>query len=160
MDELPFIHVARALVYLGLAQTEPAGVDEVSKQTLDGLRQSLGMPAGNRMTGYDKVRAIQMAAVNGDSRSQLVLAVMYSEGVGVRTDFARAFHWYSLAEKQGSPQAKFAMSTYFDLGLAGVSDQNKAEAVVLQLDSALAGFRPSANRLQAILEQVSGTPER
>ena len=52
------------------------------------------------------------------------------------------------------------MSTYFDLGLAGVADQNKAESVVLQLDSALAGFRPSANRLQAVLNQVSRNPDQ
>ncbi len=50
------------------------------------------------------------------------------------------------------------MSSYFDLGLAGVADQNKAESVVLQLDSALAGFRPSATRLQAVLAQVSRNP--
>lgn len=159
IDELPFVHVARALVYLGLAQEAPSAPDQVAKQTIDGLRQSLGLPSGERLTAYDKVRAIQMAAENGDSRSQLVLAVMYSEGVGVKTDYARAFYWYRQAEKQGSPEAKYAMSTYFDLGLAGVADQNKAEAVVLQIDSALGGFRPSVNRLQAILAQVSGSTE-
>jgi TPR repeat protein len=100
-----------------------------------------------------------MAAVNGDSRSQLVLAVMYSEGVGVEVDYARAFYWYQKAESQGSPEARYAMSTYFDLGMKGVADQNKAEAVVMQLDSALAGFKPSAGRLQAVLAQVSRTPE-
>ncbi len=50
------------------------------------------------------------------------------------------------------------MSTYFDLGLAGVADQDKAESVVMQLDSALAGFKPSATRLQAVLAQVSRNP--
>jgi TPR repeat protein len=101
-----------------------------------------------------------LAAINGDSQSQLVLAVMYSEGVGVEVDYARAFYWYQQAEKQGSPEARYAMSTYFDLGLAGVADQNKAESVVLQLDSALAGFRPSTARLQAVLNQVSRNPDQ
>jgi TPR repeat protein len=106
------------------------------------------------------VRAIELAAVNGDSRSQLVLAVMYSEGVGVGVDYARAFYWYQQAEKQGSPEARYAMSTYFDLGLKGVADQDKAQAVVMQLDAALEGFKPSVNRLQDVLAQVSQTAQQ
>ena len=158
MEELPFIHVARALVYLNLMSADCPGPEGVTKQTIDGLRGMIGMPGGDRLTDMDRVRAIQLAAVNGDSRSQLVLAVMYSEGVGVEVDYARAFYWYQQAEKQGSPQARYAMSTYFDLGLAGVADQDKAESVVMQLDAALAGFKPSATRLQAVLAQVSRDP--
>lgn len=160
MEDLPFVHVVRALNYLDLLHTECEGPADIPKQTIDGLRGMIGMPAGERLTYLDRVRAIQLAAINGDSKSQLVLAVMYSEGVGVEVDYARAFYWYQQAEKQGSPEARFAMSTYFDLGLAGVADQNKAESVVLQLDSALAGFRPSATRLQAVLNQVSRNPDQ
>ncbi len=158
MEELPFVHVTRALNYLDLLHTDCTGPTDVPRQTIEGLRSMIGMPNGERLTYLDRVRAIQLAAVNGDSRSQLVLAVMYSEGVGVEVDYARAFYWYQQAEKQGSPEARYAMSSYFDLGLAGVADQNKAESVVLQLDSALAGFRPSATRLQAVLAQVSRNP--
>ncbi|MFT4074149.1 MAG: tetratricopeptide repeat protein [Asticcacaulis sp.] len=159
MDELPFIHVVRALDYLNLLNVACLSPAEVPKQTVDALRQMTGRPGGERFTNTDALRAIQMAAVNGDSRSQLVLAVMYSEGVGVEVDYARAFFWYQQAERQGSPEARYAMSTYFDLGMKGVADQNKAESVVMQLDSALAGFKPSAGRLQAVLAQVSRTPD-
>ena len=158
MEELPFVHVVRALNYLDLLHTECNGPTEVPKQTIDGLRNMIGLPGGDRLTYQDRLRAIELAAVNGDSKSQLVLAVMYSEGVGVEVDYARAFYWYQQAEKQGSPEARYAMSTYFDLGLQGVADQNKAEAVVMQLDAALAGFRPSVTRLQAVLNQVSRNP--
>lgn len=158
MEELPFVHVVRALNYLDMLHADCTGPADVPKQTIDSLRQAIGMPSGERLTYLDRVRAIQLAAVNGDSRSQLVLAVMYSEGVGVEVDYARAFYWYQQAEKQGSPEARYAMSTYFDLGLAGVADQDKAESVVMQLDSAMAGFRPSAGRLQAVLAQVSRNP--
>ncbi len=158
MDEMPFVHVWRALHYLDLIQDPCDDADHMPQQTINALRSMIGWPGGDRLTNLDRVRAIQLAAVNGDSQSQLVLAVMYSEGVGVEVDYARAFYWYQQAEKQGSPQARFAMSTYFDLGLAGVADQDKAEAVVLQLDSALAGFKPSATRLQAVLAQVSHDP--
>lgn len=161
MDELPFIHVVRALDYLDLLHAACFEPKDVPKQTIDGLRGMIGMPATENgyMTDMDRVRAIQLAAINGDSRSQLVLAVMYSEGVGVGVDYARAFYWYQQAEKQGSPEARYAMSTYFDLGLQGVADQDKAEAVVMQLDSALSGFKPSASRLQAVLSQVSRDPD-
>ncbi|ESQ86173.1 hypothetical protein AEAC466_02980 [Asticcacaulis sp. AC466] len=159
LRELPFIHVVRALDYLNLLHEACLSPDEVPKQTIAGLRNMTGRPGGERFTDTDALRAIQMAAVNGDSRSQLVLAVMYSEGVGVEVDYARAFYWYQQAERQGSPEARYAMSTYFDLGLKGVADQDKAEAVVMQLDAALAGFKPSAGRLQAVLAQVSRTPE-
>ncbi len=158
MDEMPFIHVVRALDYLNLLHVACLSPAEIPKQTVDGLRQMIGRPGGDRFTNTDALRAIQLAAVNGDSKSQLVLAVMYSEGVGVEVDYARAFYWYQQAEKQGSPEARYAMSTYFDLGLQGVADQDKAESVVMQLDSALAGFKPSAGRLQAVLAQVSRNP--
>ncbi|MDC7684093.1 tetratricopeptide repeat protein [Asticcacaulis sp. BYS171W] len=197
MDELPFIHVWRALVYLDLAQPGPppggaynrvndqyhdqgplgpndgdlqpvqrpeapvsSGPGRVSPQTLAALRGILGRPDGARLTNLDKVRAIQLAATNGSKDAQLVLAVMYSEGVGVPADYARAYYWYQEAEKQGSAEARFAMSTYFALGLSGVADQDKASAVVLRLDSALAGYKPSASRLQAVLAQVSANPGR
>jgi TPR repeat protein len=158
MEELPFVHVNHALRYLNLLNSDCPDANSVPKQTIDGLRAMIGMPLGDRLVNMDRVRAIQLAAVNGDAHSQLVLAVMYSEGVGVAVDYARAFYWYQQAEKQGSPEARYAMSTYFDLGLAGVADQDKAEAVVMQLDSALAGFKPSATRLQAVLAQVSRNP--
>jgi hypothetical protein len=47
------------------------------------------------------------------------------------------------------------MSTYFALGVEGVADQNKAEAVVYRMDSALSGFKPTVSRMQAVLEQVT-----
>jgi TPR repeat protein len=81
--------------------------------------------------------------------------VMYAEGVGVPRDYARAFHWFSEADKQGSAEAKYAMSTYFSLGIQGVADQDKAAAVVYQIDSALSGFKPSAQRLREVLAQVA-----
>ena len=52
------------------------------------------------------------------------------------------------------------MSTYFALGVSGVADQDKAAAVAVRIDSALAGFGPSASRLQAVLAQVSRSQRR
>ncbi|CAN5262660.1 tetratricopeptide repeat protein [soil metagenome] len=158
--EMPFIHVGRALKFLGVTETVPLEPNQLSKHQIESFEAMLGQPMDSFLSPLEKVRAIQLAATNGSSDAQLVLAVMYSEGIGVPADYARAFHWYSAADKQGNGEAKFAMSSFFALGVAGVADQDKAQAVAYRIDSALAGFGPSASRLQAVLAQVSRSPRR
>ena len=154
-SEMPFQHVSDAMLYLGIIQRPVGSAEAMSQGEVDALKGSLGNAQGTRLTNLEKVRAIQLAAISGSSRAQLVLAVMYAEGVGVPADYARSFHWFAEADRQGSPEAKFAMSTYFALGVEGVADQDKAKAVVYRMDSALAGFHPTVTRLQAVLAQVS-----
>ncbi|MDY6925029.1 MAG: tetratricopeptide repeat protein [Pseudomonadota bacterium] len=158
--ELPFIQVGRALRYLGVLETAAARPEDLSKRQIETLEAMLGHPMEGRLSHLERVRAIQLAAVNGSSEAQLVLAVMYAEGIGLPADYARAFKWFDEAARQGSPEAKFAMSSYFALGVSGVADQDKAQAVALRIDSALAGFGPSAARLQAVLAQVSRSQQR
>jgi TPR repeat protein len=160
VTELPFVHTSRALRYLGITETVVTAPNLLSKRQVETLEAMLGHPMEGRLSYQERVRAIQLAAVNGSSEAQLALAVMYAEGIGVPADYARAFHWFSEADRQGSPEAKFAMSTYFALGVAGVADQDKAQAVAYRLESALSGFRPSAARLQAVLAQVSRSQRR
>ena len=159
-NELPFIHVGRALRYLGVTDTAALRPEDLSKRQIETLEAMLGHPMEGRLSYLERVRAIQLAAVNGSSEAQLVLAVMYAEGIGLPADYARAFKWFEEAARQGSPEAKFAMSSYFALGVSGVADQDKAQAVALRIDSALSGFGPSAGRLQAVLAQVSRSQRR
>jgi hypothetical protein len=155
ISELPFQHIGAALAYLHVIP-HPVGFEhELSTNDVSTFQAMLGRPASGVFSPLEKVRAIQYAAVNGSPRSQLTLAVMYAEGVGVPRDYARAFHWFAEADKQGSAEAKYAMSTYFSLGVQGVADQDKAAAVVYQIDSALSGFKPSAQRLREVLAQVA-----
>ncbi|MBI1682566.1 tetratricopeptide repeat protein [Caulobacter hibisci] len=158
LHELPFVHVGEALSYLRIIPAPLLDERLLSLNDAQTFQASIGRPTTGRLTPIEKVRAVQYAAVNGSSKAQLVLAVMYSEGVGVPRDYARAYHWYEEAERQGSPEAKYAMSTFFSLGLQGVADQDRAKAVVYQLDGALAGFKPSVWRLQQLLAQVSRPP--
>ena len=158
--ELPFTHVGRALRYLGIVENVPTRPEDLSKRQIETLEAMLGHPMESRLSYMERVRAIQLAAINGSSEAQLVLAVMYAEGIGLPADYARAFKWFDEAARQGSPEAKFAMSSYFALGVSGVADQDKAEAVALRIDSALSGFGPSAARLQAVLAQVSRSQQR
>jgi len=158
LNELPFVHIGEALSYLRIIPAPILDEKLLPSSAAQTFQASIGRPSTGRLTPVEKVRAIQYAAVNGSSKAQLVLAVMYSEGVGVPRDYARAYHWFEEAERQGSAEAKYAMSTFFSLGLQGVADQDRARAVVYQLDGALAGFKPSVWRLQQLLAQVSRPP--
>ena len=155
ISELPFEHIAQALVYLHVILT-PCLESELTAHDVQTFQAMIGRPATGVLTPLEKVRAVQYAAISGSPRAQLVLAVMYAQGVGVAPDYARAFRWFQEADKQGSPEAKFAVATYLSEGLAGVADQQKAEAVVKELDAALAGFKPSVHRLSAMLDRVGG----
>lgn len=156
--ELPFVHIGEALAYLRATPRTIHSEEALYPQEVQDFQARIGRPQTGVLTPIEKVRVIQYAAVNGSSKAQLVLAVMYAEGVGVPRDYARAFHWFAEADRQGSAEAKYAMSTYFSLGVAGVADQDKAKAVVYQIDSALSGFKPSVSRLQQVLAQVSRSP--
>lgn len=152
--DLPFARVADALLFLRIIPLT-CDEDHVTHDQVRQVQALLGRPQTGYFTALEKVRTIQYAAVNGSSKSQLTLAVMYAEGIGVPADYARSFHWFAEADKQGNAEAKFAMSQYFSLGVQGVADQDKAKAVVYQIDSALSGFKPSANKLAAILQRVN-----
>jgi TPR repeat protein len=160
INELPFSHIAEALAYLHVIPKPCASEKLLTPHDVQTFQAMIGRPTTGWLTPLEKVRVMQFAAVNGSPHAQLVLAVMYAQGVGVPPDYARAFHWFEEADRQGSPEAKFAVATFFSEGLAGVADQAKAEAVVHQLDAALAGFRPSAQRLRRMLELVSPGPHR
>ena len=152
--DLPFSRIADAMTFLRIIP-KICDEDYVTKDQVRTLQAMLGRPQTGYLTALEKVRAVQYAATNGSSKAQLVLAVMYAEGIGVQTDYARAFHWFAEADKQGNAEAKFAMSQYFSLGVQGVADQDKAKAVVYQIDSALSGFHPSAEKLAGILQRMN-----
>ena len=158
IDELPVLHIADAFAFLRLIPHAAPRAEDLPRSAVNAFQAMLGQPQNGSLTPIERVRAIQYAAASGSAHAQLVLAVMYAEGVGVAADDARAYHWFEQADKQGSGEAKFAMSQYFSLGVQGVADQDKARAVVLQLDAALSGFHPSQDRLAAILARLNRAP--
>jgi hypothetical protein len=158
LPELPFVHVGRALFYLGVTDAAPDTPAQLSRRDIQTLQAMLGLPMDGLMTNLLSLRAVQYAAVNGSPQAELALAIMYEEGIGVPADYARSFYWFTEASLKGSPEARFATSTFFAAGVAGVADQDKARALVLRLQSALDGFTPSAARLQAMLTQLAYPP--
>ncbi len=154
ISRLPYAELSNALSYLRLLDHTVAKDTETPTSAIESFQAMLGQEKTGVLSPLQKVRLVQYAAVSGSPKAQLALAVMYSEGVGVPVDYARAYHWYETADKQGSPEAKYAMSTFFSLGMEGVADQDKAKAVAYQIDAALSGFGPSADRLQGILQRM------
>ena len=161
-QEVPFIHVSRALCYLQVAHCEGRSAHELDQHAVGAFHALIGEPVTDPFTPLDGVRAIQLAAVRGSPDSELLLAIMYLEGIGVRADYARALYWFERAAHQGSPDAQFAVSTFFALGVEGVADQDHAAAVAQRLASAVDGFHPSAQRLRDLLAHIYRThhPEK
>jgi TPR repeat protein len=151
---VPFVHVGRALDFLQVTHGVPVNVSDLDGHGIEAFHELIGEPAKAPFSLLDGVRAIQLAAVRGSVDAQLVLAVMYSEGIGVRADYARSLKWFEDAAHQGSPAAQFAVSTYFALGAEGVADQDKAAAVAARLASAVEGFHPSAERMRDLLAHI------
>ncbi len=158
IGELPFTHLADAMTFLRIIPHPVPHEFDLPQGAVKAFQAMIGRPQTGFLTPLERVRVIQYAATNGSAHAQLVLAVMYAEGVGVPCDYARAYHWFEQADKQGSGEAKFAMSQYFSLGVQGVADQDKAKAVILQLDAALSGFHPSQDKLAAILARLYRAP--
>jgi TPR repeat protein len=158
LHEMPFVKVGEAFFFLGITNFVAVKPEQLTPHDVQTLQAMLGLQMDGVLTPKLSVRAIQYAAVNGSPVSELTLAIMYLDGVGVPADFARSFYWFCQAERKGSPEAKFAVSTFFAKGVEGVADQDKAKAVTLRLASAMAGYAPSAARLQQLLAQVAFGP--
>ncbi len=161
-EAVPFVHVSRALCFLQVSHCECNTLHELDPHAAGAFHAMIGEPIQDPFTLLDGVRAIQLAAVRGSADAQLLLAVMYSEGIGVRADYARSLKWFEAAAHQGSPAAQFAVSNYFALGVSGVTDQDKAAAVAQRLASAVDGFHPSAERLRDLVAHIYRThhPEK
>ncbi|HEY5413009.1 MAG TPA: hypothetical protein VIJ94_20020, partial [Caulobacteraceae bacterium] len=81
INELPFEHIAQSLVYLHVILT-PCLESELTPHDVQTFQAMLGRPTTGVLTPLEKVRAVQYAAISGSPRAQLVLAVMYAQGVG------------------------------------------------------------------------------
>jgi hypothetical protein len=158
-ERVPFVHVGRALCFLQVARCDVVSAHDLDPHAVAAFHALIGEPSNisDPFSLLDAVRAIQLAAVRGSADAQLLLAVMYLEGVGVRADYARSLKWFEKAAHQGSPAAQYAVSGYFSEGVEGVADQDKAAAVATRLASAVDGFHPSAQRLRDLLASICRT---
>ena len=108
-----------------------------------------GDPTGY-LTPQEKVRLIQMGAVDGDVASQIYLGVMYTKGIGVPRNYVRALEWFDKADRQGSGEATYYMGVLFRVGVDGVPHDGD-KAARLFTEAALRGYNPSRNLLLDML---------
>ena len=146
---IPAPSVIHALYFLGWR-----GRDAVARYQV-----SLPDEPTGRLTASQLVRAIQMAAQNGDAESQNTLGVMYSKGLGVVTNYVRAEYWFTRAADQRYAAALYHLGVLYKVGPPGI-DQDLHKSNDYMTSSALAGFRPTMNQLGSLLNAAADQPPR
>ncbi len=139
--------VRHALAFLGWKGASP----------VRDYQASLSEDVTGLLTAGQLVRAIQLAAYNGDAASQNTLGVMYAKGLGVLTNYARAEYWFAKAADQRYPAALYHLGVLYKVGPLGV-DQDLHKANDFMTSSAIAGFRPTMNQLGALLNAAASEP--
>jgi hypothetical protein len=72
---------------------------------------------------YEKLKTFESAAEKGDPLSQVLLAGIYSEGVGaVQKDSAKAAYWYLRAANQGDDGSQFSVGEMYEKGEGVMQD--------------------------------------
>lgn len=105
------------------------------------FQDMLGEPQTGELTGLQRVRLIQILAVQGHARAQRCLGVMYMKGVGVQKDLVRAEKWLRAADEQGDGEAAYALSELYTTGGQGI-EKNEDMATRYRQRSAADGFTP------------------
>jgi TPR repeat protein len=136
--------VRHALFFLGFKG--PQAVVQFQASLPDG--------ASGQLTATQLVRAIQMAAVDGDANSQNMLGVMYAKGLGVVTNYARSEYWFLRAADQRYPAALYHLGVLYKVGPPGV-DQDLHKSNDYMTMSAVAGFHPTMNQLGNLLNAAA-----
>ena len=115
-------------------------------------------PSGHLNVG-ETVFLVQMAAEKGDASSQNALGVMYAKGIGVPLNYVRAAYWFQKAADQRYAAAIYHLGVLYKAGPDGIH-QDLAKADNYFTASALAGYRPTMNQLQELLNAADAGPHR
>ncbi len=66
----------------------------------------------------------------GDPRAMTLLGELYSSGIGIPQDDAKAVEWYRLAAGRGDRDAMFALALFNMTGRGGLRDRDRGGAPV------------------------------
>ncbi len=160
---IPAGAAGQALWFLGWSPT-PAGRVVVRPGPVDiraiaRFQGSIGQAPDGHLTNGETVLLIQMAAQKGDASSQNALGVMYAKGIGVSVNYVRAAYWFTKAADQRYAAAIYHLGVLYKSGPNGIK-QDLARANNYFTASALAGYRPTMNQLQELLNQADAGPHR
>lgn len=69
-------------------------------------------------------------ALEGDAASQTLIGEIYSRGLGVRSDLAKAIEWYGKAAEQKTPEAMFQLAMILHDGGEAFGDRPRAARLI------------------------------
>jgi TPR repeat protein len=160
---VPLRAVQQALWFLGLSSTPSvrwgitAGPAEF--RAIVRFQSTRGEPPSGHLERLQAVRLIQTAAIRGDASSQNTLGVMYAHGIGVPLNYVRAAYWFSKSADQRYGAALYHLGVLYKKGPEGIH-QDLSKSNDYFTAAALAGFRPSMNQLQDLLDTADNGPHR
>lgn len=102
---------------------------------------------GDHATAYKEFLPI---AESGNKKAQLLLGLMYDNGLGIGRDYKQAAQWYSRAAEQGQPRAQFNLGLMYESG-EGIN-ADKAMALSWIRKSAEQGYAEAQDKLGHIYE--------
>ena len=85
-----------------------------------------GLAAYERKDYRTALSKFRSAALQGSSKAQYNLGIMYSNGHGVAQDYKEAVRWYRLAAQQGIPQAQVNVGAMYYNGQGVAQDYREA----------------------------------
>ncbi len=112
------------------------------------LCAGIQLRAQQASSGQESFEDIKTKAEKGDAQAESILGYRYSEGKGVKQDYAEAVKWLRKATDQGDAAAQFNLAYCYREG-KGVT-QDYAEAVKLYRKAADQGFAQAQYNLGVI----------
>ena len=153
--------VQQALWFLGLGAGAPVHRrdphEPVELRAIARFQSLWGDEPNGHLESLQTVRLIQMAAIRGDAVSQNALGVMYAHGWGVPLNYVRASYWFSKSADQRFGPGLYHLGVLYKKGPEGIR-QDLSKANDYFTAAALAGFRPSMNQLQDLLNSADSQP--
>ncbi len=125
---------------LGLLKFRSDGRSDYAR-AIAKFQDMLGEPQTGDLTPAQRVRLIQILAVQGHARAQRCLGIMYMKGIGVLRNLVRAEKWLRAADEQGDGEAAYALSELYTTGGSGI-EKNEDMATRYRQRSAADGYTP------------------
>ncbi len=134
---------------MGVATGEPVAPEFTSGTT--------ALPGGPTPASDTTIASLEAAAVRGDAKSQLMLALRYAEGRGVDKDDAKALSLVTKAAQQGYVVAEYRLGAIFERGVGVPKDL--AQARTWYERAAKSGSRKAMHNLAVLYADGVGIPQ-
>jgi len=110
-----------------------------------------GMAALERKDYAIALKKFLSSAQQGNAKSQLHLAFMYQDGLGVLQDYKEAVWWYRIAARQGNSEAQFNLGFVYGEGRGAIQDYVRAH---MWFNIAAANLEPGGKEGRDIVKNL------